>query len=310
MILGEPIILGGGNGIPVEIIVNTEAGAEVLAINGATIFEKTANADGKAVFEVKKEGLWTIQASLDGETVETEVFVEHKIEEELTFVDPILANNSWEKISEVARAGKASQYWNVGDTKPFVCNGTTYEAQIIGFDHDDVTDSASYGRSKAGITFQFKELTPTEYIFDSSSLLGKNFTSSAMYKTHLPNLQNKLQSELLAVLVGTNKLIGKSSSATVTMTNQKFTLPAAIEIVGAIRSLDAKDKLEGTQYAFYSAGNSYLKKKVGSNSSSQWWTRTLSTMNVRAISTSSSVSSSITNAGSSNALSMAPIFFV
>lgn len=310
MILGEPIILGGGNGIPVEIIVNTEAGAEVLAINGTTILSTVADENGKATLKIKKEGTWIIQASLNGETVETTIFIEHKISEEFPFIDPVLANNSWEKISEVARAGKASQYWNVGDTKPFVCNGTTYEAQIIGFDHDDVTDSASYGRSKAGITFQFKELTPTEYIFDSSSLLGKDFTSSAMYKTHLPDLQNKLQSELLAVLVGTNKLVAKSSSDTVTMTNQKFTLPAAIEIVGAISSLGAKDKLEGTQYAFYSAGNSYLKKKVGSNSSSTWWTRTLSSMNVRAISTSSSVSSSITNAGSSNALSMAPIFFV
>jgi hypothetical protein len=57
MILGEPIILGGGGGIPVEIIVETEPGASVLCINGATVFEKTANADGKAVFEIKKEGL-------------------------------------------------------------------------------------------------------------------------------------------------------------------------------------------------------------------------------------------------------------
>lgn len=301
-----------GGGIPCTLTVETAAGAEVTATLGNKTVSATANSNGVATLVLKKEGAWTVTATLDGETKSTTVNVYHEIAEEIALItaDPILENNTWEQISEIAKSGEAANIWAVGDTKPFVCNGTTYEAQIIGFDHDDVTDSASYGRSKAGITFQFKELTPTEYIFDSSSLLGKDFTSSAMYKTHLPDLQNKLQSELLAVLVGTNKLVAKSSSDTVTMTNQKFTLPAAIEIVGAISSLGAKDKLEGTQYAFYSAGNSYLKKKVGSNSSSTWWTRTLSSMNVRAISTSSSVSSSITNAGSSNALSMAPIFFV
>lgn len=300
-------------GIQCTLSISTTPNAAVTATFDGTTVSAKANVSGIATLELPKEGVWTVTATADGNSVSIQVNTAFSITTELTFappVDPILENNSWEMISEIAKSGEVANYWNVGDTKSFVCNGTTYNAQIIGFDHDDVTDAASYGRSKAGITFQFKELTSTEYIFDSSSLLGKDFTSSAMYKTHLPNLQNKLQSELLAVLVGTNKLVGKSSSATVTMTNQKFTLPAAIEIVGTISSLGTKDKLEGTQYAFYSAGNSYIKKKVGSNSYSAWWTRTLSSMNVKVINTSATISSSITNAGSSNALPMAPIFFV
>ena len=151
MILGEPIILGGGGGIPVVIIVETEPGASVLCINGATVLSKTANGDGKAVFEVKKEGLWTIQASLNGEISETEVFVEHKISEDLAFItaDPVLANNSWEVISAVARAGKASDFWNIGDTKPIKLESLTYNAQIMDFDMYDVSDPATYGRERA-----------------------------------------------------------------------------------------------------------------------------------------------------------------
>lgn len=270
MILGEPIILGGGNGIPVEIIVETKPGASVLCIKGATVLEKTANADGKAVFEVKKEGLWTIQASLDGETVETTIFIEHKISEEFPFIDPVLANNSWEKISEVARAGKASQYWNVGDTKPFVCNGTTYEAQIIGFDHDDVTDSASYGRSKAGITFQFKGVTSDSTVWDTS-ITGKVWSQSSLRNTTMSSLLNGM-GELQNYIVGVNKECQSKAGAfsmLETIEDKLFCL-SEYEIKGTkINSYTE----EGRQYEFYKAGNS-TQKYFGSTQKN-WWTRSL-----------------------------------
>ena len=61
---------------------------------------------------------------------------------------------TWQDISTVCKAGKASEYWAVGDTKNITVNGSTCAVMIIGFDHDEPTDTASYGRSKAGITLQ------------------------------------------------------------------------------------------------------------------------------------------------------------
>lgn len=66
--------------------------------------------------------------------------------------DPILENNSWADISEVAQAGEGGNYWSVGDTKSVLLSGTvgtlsintTLYAYIIGINH----------RSVNGITFQ------------------------------------------------------------------------------------------------------------------------------------------------------------
>lgn len=265
-ILGEPIILGGGSGIPVEIIVETSPEASVLCINGTTVLSKTANAEGKAAFEIKKEGLWTIQASLDGETVETEVLIEHNISEDLSFVDPILANNTWEKISAVARAGKASEFWNIGDTKTFTCGSYTMTAQIIGFDHDDVTDSTSYGRTKAGITFQTVECYPTTYAWSSSNVPWKTSTTRV---TNLPAILNTM-TDVKDYIVPVNKEATKTIDKT------------GIEIVSdnlfllSMRELTTSGYIEnpaGTQYAYYAAGNSMIKYSLGSSSAKAWWTR-------------------------------------
>lgn len=73
MILGEPIILGGGGGIACVVVISTEPSAVVTCSLGNTSISKTANADGKAAFELKKAGVWTITANIEGETVSKEI---------------------------------------------------------------------------------------------------------------------------------------------------------------------------------------------------------------------------------------------
>lgn len=62
-----------------------------------------------------------------------------------SFVDSVLNNNSWSVISDISAAGKGSTYWNVGDTKEVVLNGTigtltlsnkSLWVFILGFDHN------------------------------------------------------------------------------------------------------------------------------------------------------------------------------
>ena len=45
-------------------------------------------------------------------------------------IDPVLNNNSWETISKISQAGLAAQYWNVGDTKDIVINGTVGDTTL------------------------------------------------------------------------------------------------------------------------------------------------------------------------------------
>jgi hypothetical protein len=103
--------------IPCALTVETAEGAAVIATLDGTTVSATAGADGVATLILEKEGLWTISATYEGETKSTEILIEHNINESLTFADPILENNSWETISKIAKSGKASQIWNIGDTK-------------------------------------------------------------------------------------------------------------------------------------------------------------------------------------------------
>ena len=72
-------------GIPCTLTVTTAEGALVEATLGSKKVSATANADGTAILILNKEGLWTVSATLDGETKSTEILVEHNVEENLFF---------------------------------------------------------------------------------------------------------------------------------------------------------------------------------------------------------------------------------
>ena len=66
-------------------------------------------------------------------------------------VDSILNNNSWSVISSVSAMGEGSSYWNVGDTKEVILNGTVGTLQlsnqslwvyILGFDHNSALEGS------------------------------------------------------------------------------------------------------------------------------------------------------------------------
>ena len=52
-----------------------------------------------------------------GTTYHLRYFVSFLMTDNLTKIDPVLANNSWADIKAVCEAGEAGDYWNVGDTK-------------------------------------------------------------------------------------------------------------------------------------------------------------------------------------------------
>lgn len=184
--------------------------------------------------------------------------------------DPVLENNDWETISAISKAGKAAEFWKVGDLKNISIGGVTYAAQIIGFDHDDVTDSASYGRAKAGITFQLQNCYGTSYPMNSSATNSGGWKSSAMRTSTLATLKSSLSSDLQAVIQAVNKVTGTgggSTSGTETVSDSLF-LPSEIEVFGTTNKSVSG---EGSQYAYYAAGNSKIKTRNGTIV--RWWNR-------------------------------------
>ena len=163
---------------------------------------------------------------------------------------------------------------SVGDQVTLSLNGTNYAFDIIGFNHDTLTDPAAYGEEtatgKAGITFQMHDCFATTYPMNSSNINSGGWKSSAMRTSTMATMKGYLPDDWEAIIKPVNKASGKgggSSSGTETVSDSCFLL-AEIEVFG---SAEYSVSGEGTQYAYYKAGNSKVKNK--GSSAQTWWER-------------------------------------
>ena len=163
---------------------------------------------------------------------------------------------------------------SIGDQVTLSLNGTNYYFDIIGFNHDTLTNTAAYGEEtatgKAGITFQMHDLFATTYVMNSSNTNSGGWKSSAMRTSTMATMKGYLPAAWQTAIKPVNKVSGTgggSSSGTETVSDSCFLL-AEIEIFG---STTYSVSGEGTQYAYYKAGNSKVKNKGGSANS--WWER-------------------------------------
>nr|DAI24321.1 MAG TPA: hypothetical protein [Caudoviricetes sp.] len=175
---------------------------------------------------------------------------------------------TWKDISTVCKAGKASEYWAVGDTKDITVNGATYAVMIIGFDHDEPTDAASYGRSKAGITLQ------TVHVISGSYKMCNTMPSTASWKTATlrttlnSTILGTMESDLTSVIVPVNKNCREKAydSDTYTTVSDKLFVLSSPEC--------AKNQIttDGTLYTYFNS-NSAAKTDPGGGKQT-YWTRT------------------------------------
>lgn len=191
-----------------------------------------------------------------------------------TPAEKAFADCTWAEVSAICKAGLASEYWAIGDTKPMSAGATTKILRIIDFDHDDVTDQAAYGREKAGVTL---ELVDTQ-----SSLQGAmndtNYSGTIWYsandmfhckfrKTLLPQfLSAQVPTDLKNVLVPVDKEYHTASGESETVSDTLFLL-SVNEIMGGYLSGDGS---EGERYSYYTAGNSTSRSVA-------YWTRSNTT---------------------------------
>ena len=163
---------------------------------------------------------------------------------------------------------------SIGDQVTLSLNGTNYYFDIIGFNHDTLTTAAAYGANtatgKAGITFQMHGLFDTTYLMNSSNTNSGGWKSSAMRTSTMPLMKGYLPDDWEAIIKPVNKASGTgggSTSGTEIVSDSCFLL-AEIEIFG---SNTYSVSGEGTQYAYYKAGNSKVKNT--NNYAYHWWER-------------------------------------
>ena len=179
-------------------------------------------------------------------------------------IDAIFANNSWEAIIAACQSGNVPDSWMVGNSKTMTINGTDYQIDIIGKNHDTYTAGGT-----APLTFQLHDCYGTTYAMNSSNTNKGGWTSCAMRSTHLPAILALMPTEVKNGIRKVNKLTSAGNqSATINTTADKLFLLSEIEIFG---SVSYSKSGEGTQYDYYKAGNS--KKKKFNGSADHWWER-------------------------------------
>lgn len=178
--------------------------------------------------------------------------------------DPVFANNTWEQIIAACHNNEVPETWKVADQKPMTINGVDYQIDIIGKNHDDYSD----GSGKAPLTFQLHDCYGETKNMNSSDTNRGGWTSCAMRSTHLPAILALMPIEVQDGIREVNKRTMLSSSIRPKTTADKLFLLSEIEIFG---SVIYSSKGEGTQYDYYKAGNSKVKRRNGSDD--DWWGR-------------------------------------
>lgn len=327
------------------ITVTAPSGSTVTCSKGATSYQKTST--GTAVFTVTEAGTWTVTATQGGQTATGTVNVTASTNYSITlsFVDDVLNNNDWDTISEVSSAGEAANYWSVGDRKQVTLNGTvgscsfsnfsTY-AFIIGFNHNSsregsnkihfqlaktalsggtdicFTDS-NYNSSGSSAAFRMNTSNTNSGGWEDSymrnSICGTSKTStSGRFMGAIPAaLRNALKS---VTKYTDNTGNASTSSSAVTATTDYIFLLSEYEVFGSCSIANSNEASRQQQYAYYSAGNSKVKyRHTSTSSTARWWLRSAfrgSSGAFATVNTSGDVGSS----GANRSLGVAPGFCV
>ena len=248
------------------ITVTVDSGASVsLQKDGTTIQTKTST--GTVVFTVTETGTYTIVATKDGQTTSGSVDVVSGTTSytvALIFLQDNFAGNEWTSIIAACHSGSVPSTWVVGNSKTMTINGTSYQVDIIGKNHDTYTAGGT-----APLTFQLHDCYGETKNMNSSNTNSGGWTSCAMRSTHLPAILALMPTEVQNGIREVNKLTSAgSTSSTINTTADKLFLLSEIEIFG---SVSYSKSGEGAQYDYYKAGNSKVKKRNGS--SAYWWER-------------------------------------
>lgn len=252
-------------GSPAEVHVMADVGTTVTMSRSGKTLTATVGSDGNAVLYPTELGEWTIVYIFDG-SQKTRTYTLEVIG--IVYVYPFvvgatLNDTTWENINMVSKLGMAKQFWSVGDTKTISVNGTNYEFQIIGFNHDDKTAGG-----KAGITFQMVDCLSTTYNMNSSNTNNGGWKNSAM-RSRMSTFLSQLPSDLQSVIKAVNKLVSVgNNTSTIETVSDKLFLLSEVEIFGSTTYSFAG---EGSQYEWYKAGNTKVKKVNGS--AYYWWER-------------------------------------
>lgn len=226
--------------------------------------------------------------------------------------NPVLNNNTWAEISNIASIGVASSMWAVGDTKQITINATigtksysNYQpwVYILGFNHNATYEgnntihfgcfqSAQSYSSTGSIAlddsnYNNQTSTPLAFHMNTTNTNSGGWQSSIIRtqvldadassatsgssNSFLAALPSDLQAVLKQCTKYTNNTGQTSSQSAVTSTQDWVFLLSEYEVQGAITYSNSYEQNYQQQYQYYANGNSKIKYRQSSPSTTAWW---------------------------------------
>ena len=263
---GKAIEIPDSSGGVYQIAVETSAGASVSASKGTTTVSGTADTSGSCTLTLYEPGEWSVSASLNNVTKTQTVNIgTQSMKLPLIELADAFAANSWETIIAACQSGNVPDSWAVGDSKPMAINGTNYQIDIIGKNHDVYTD----GSGTAPLTFQLHDCYSEAKQMYDTNLSGLGWKNTDMRLTYLPAILALMPAEVQNGIRAVNKKTSEGgNSTTIETVSDTLFLLSEVEVFGTNHSSVPG---EGIQYDYYKAGNPKIKKREGVDEF--WWER-------------------------------------
>lgn len=216
-----------------------------------------------------------------------------------------LNDYTWKEIAAVSKAGKAAEYWSVGDRKAVEINGTVggvalsgiYYCSIIGIDHNSDIEGK-------GIHFQFgytalsggkniafgsanygSQVSGSAFIMNTSATNVGGWASSYMRNTICAGFLSALPGDLQKAITPCTKYtdnVGNASGAAsnVTATEDKIWLLSEFETFGTRSQANSSEQSKQQRYSCFPNGVDRMKYKHDATGTGVfWWSRSPSAAN-------------------------------
>jgi len=174
-------------------------------------------------------------------------------------------NMTWEQIKAISDAGKADEYFNLGDTKTItLTNGNTVVMEIVAFDEDTKEDG-----TKAAITWLSKDIVTTHVMNNSGINLG-SWEASDMRVWLRGDFYNSIPAEVKNAIVPVDKTYFDYNSYSTRSCLDAIWIPSYREIFGG-----TDFESSGADYTAY-FNNNTARIKTHNGTAVFWWLRSAS----------------------------------
>ena len=202
-------------------------------------------------------------------------------DEECSKLSVSFAEDSWETIVEMVRTGKASEVYNVGDTKEVTLNANdseqTFTVRIANMSTPEECSSEGFSQTACGFVVEFVDIIGY-YNMNSTSTTKGGWPASEIYSSVNDTVYNALPSDLRNAIIDTYTVSGhgQSDSSNFISTDKLYLLTVK-EVYGSNISYDTVQE-ETRQLDYYNTNNVTTENYSGAikmyeGSADSWWLR-------------------------------------